>query len=232
MVDHFKQMKHAKIWFFLVFLIGIALGGYSGYQLDWGIYQISWENLSTFYPLLTGFGGALTFISLLYLIFGPRSRLKSRQKLPSTDSVVEKSSTSLNSVQKAENKVSNTPPITNKPSSISNNPAPSYQASNPPQKPVSASTSIRGSTPNTEPIRTHTVQPALKSSSNHIPPSKSESIDFLEKVIKLGDLAKQSHELIENEADLSKKEKTRLLLKRDEFKKLYSNVKEAQFDSF
>lgn len=52
-----------------------------------------------------------------------------------------------------------------------------------------------------------------------------DSSDFLAKIIKLGDIAKECEEMVETEDELSQKEKAKLYLKRDEFKKLLLTIK-------
>jgi hypothetical protein len=102
MDEHLKQINRSKIWLYLVFLIGSALGGYFGNQINWGDYQVSWENISTFYPLITGFGGGIALIGLFYSLFGPRSSLNSNPILSSTKSLSDKPTNSLNSEKKTE----------------------------------------------------------------------------------------------------------------------------------
>jgi hypothetical protein len=56
--------------------------------------------------------------------------------------------------------------------------------------------------------------------------------DFIQKIIKLGEMVQECQELVDGEAELSKREQTKLYLKRDEFRKLYKDVKASHFDCF
>ena len=50
--------------------------------------------------------------------------------------------------------------------------------------------------------------------------------------MKMGEIATLAKEYLENEAELGKKEKTKLYLKRDEFKRLFKAVKAVNQDVF
>jgi len=58
-----------------------------------------------------------------------------------------------------------------------------------------------------------------------VPEVHMNSTDFMAKIIKLGEIAKECEEMVETEDELSQKEKTKLYLKRDEFKKLLLSIK-------
>jgi hypothetical protein len=58
------------------------------------------------------------------------------------------------------------------------------------------------------------------------------NLEFLKRVIQLGEIAQENQERVENERELLKKEESKLYLKRLEFKKLYSDLKSSSFDSF
>jgi hypothetical protein len=74
------------------------------------------------------------------------------------------------------------------------------------------------------------------SSSNHetkasqIPNMKKQ--EFIEKMIKLGTIAQDCQELVENETDLTKKEESRLYLKRIEFKNVFKEIRSSNVDVF
>ena len=55
--------------------------------------------------------------------------------------------------------------------------------------------------------------------------TQEDRMQFLDNVMKMGEIATLAKEYLENEAELGKKEKTKLYLKRDEFKRLFKAVK-------
>lgn len=59
--------------------------------------------------------------------------------------------------------------------------------------------------------------------------SKSE---LMSRIIKLSEIVQSCQDLVENETELSKKEEARLYLRRDEFKKLFRELKSTTLDSF
>lgn len=71
----------------------------------------------------------------------------------------------------------------------------------------------------------------LKPSGSHSNSIKSNS-EFIQKIIKLGEMVQECQELVDGEPELTKREQTRLYLKRDEFKKLYQEIKSSKFDCF
>lgn len=58
------------------------------------------------------------------------------------------------------------------------------------------------------------------------------SSEFMAKIIKLGEIAKECEEMVEDESELSQKEKTKLYLKRDEFKKILLSIKATSRTAF
>jgi hypothetical protein len=98
-----------------------------------------------------------------------------------------------------------------------------------PKKQISAKTF-----PNPPIIQKQEVKTDKYSSLSDSPPrvSTEDKLNFADNVIKLGEIAQSCRDLIEDEGELAKKEQTRLFLKRDEFKKLYSLVKSLEIDSF
>jgi len=52
------------------------------------------------------------------------------------------------------------------------------------------------------------------------------------KIIKLGEIAKECEEMVEDESELSQKEKAKLYLKRDEFKKILLSIKTTSRTAF
>ena len=62
--------------------------------------------------------------------------------------------------------------------------------------------------------------------------TQEDRMQFLDNVMKMGEIATLAKEYLENEAELGKKEKTKLYLKRDEFKRLFKAVKAVNQDVF
>jgi hypothetical protein len=87
----------------------------------------------------------------------------------------------------------------------------------------------------TKPIKTSSDSPFVISptvantSTTRAIPDKSE---LMNRILKLSEIVQSCQDLVENESELSKKEEARLYLRRDEFKKLFREVKSTNLDSF